>query len=112
LPPGKALKVPGASTPHSVSLWYCYLNILASFPYSFNNRILPANVLENTEPGHLRSALYYPAGWLRAFRWHGVEVKVIMPKKSGTVVSLTGSSNFFLKAALSLAGEIVIRTAF
>ncbi len=85
-------------------------NILASFPYSLTNGILPKHVLEKTEPGNLRSALFNttePVG-SGPFVWHGVEVNGNKVEDREQHISLSANDRYF-KGRPKL-NELVIHT--
>ena len=97
-------------TPDDYTIVFTLPNILASFPYSLTGGILPKHILEGTEEGNLRSALFnttQPIG-SGPFKWNGVEVRGNKVEDREQWVSLSANPEYFKgKPKLS---QIIIRT--
>lgn len=85
-------------------------SVLASFPQSLTNGIIPRHLLGKVEPGSLRSSLFnttQPVG-SGPFKWNRVEVRGNNVDDREQRVSLLPNNNYYLgKPRL---GEFIIRT--
>ena len=82
--------------PDEATVTFTLPSILASFPHSLTTGVLPAHLLDKTDPGELRGLLFNtvePIG-TGPFKWNGVEVYGDTPENREQRIALTAYDNY------------------